>query len=1023
MPTFLDDMRTTMWLLFRVRKKNLFVLILFYLLPIAYVFSQTANLISSPFSKEESGYSPKLAQADPKCEDGYDFVIGPSGDMATLFLDDFRKVARRHYPESEVDRLRFKQLTTYEEFEHYITDKKTIGTASAGFYLSRLNGEMDDQAAEASADLTVSKSSRSLIRRIYVYISDKTAGLDLILDSDFSSGSGLPIQLILSEMKVDVSDSQALPPGVYDYPDDLPSDQSAFDIHIKDIASTNYGAVVGGASSYIGINYLLLGIAEAILLSELKAGDKTLYLGLFGLNRHAYILSTALFSLLESSGVLLIQTAELYFLACFGSMAGYGGPTCSGLNLALPILMVLMSIPSVVALCGLWISYCAVSCKTTIGLFMCFLLPTILGTVASMVVSILGALGWGDEWIVILDILGLVLPPVNLSIFLSSAAAVYQVDINSALANAPRLSLGDLITHRLGLGLPSVLEILLISILSVVIWSPVVNHLLRFGGKSGFPRQAASHRPKKLEEKLAMHAGHGTVNSRARRAEAAAQPPPAPTTPALDSGMEKQSALTSDSAQLLVGTDNSAILGASEGVWPQFMLSATLLSVVYPRPPASGLQDASAPGDGDAPLIDRGFDYAARYEMVRKGEHAALRNLTLNLEQGKIYALVGKNGSGKTTFLNLILGLATTVRFREDVRRKIRRLRVWAKRRPADEVAEATEAPEFLYPAEAPQKLYSEVLAVVLQTDIVFSLFTVREQMELMSRVAFGRVAPDRIAEALEEMGLEDCVSQKISNLSGGQRRRLSIAYALLKVRAGASLLLLDEPSCGIDVKSRVYLAQYLFRQRERMAAEGRPFMVLLTTHLLEEAEELADEMIIFTEGQLNAIGSQVFLKRVYTHGYTILIERAANLRGEFIDVVAENSAVLAQENAGLGLEPPQPAIPPEIPLSIREVGEAQAQVQGLDPDSRVSALVSWIARSRQLEYASREIRVPFEKQEQIPGIITTLRTITPPVSFSIQCPSLNDVFLGSQQASSAEGGNAVSLVSEHAWSVAEVCR
>lgn len=1049
MPTFAEDVKTAMWLLFRIRRKSLVMLLLFYLLPIGYVFTQTGNLIGSPFAEELGGYAAPLVQSGRDCPDCCDLVVAPAGEAAERFVADFFEVASRHYAAEGLAGARVKYLESQAALSRYLTERRTLGSASAGFYLSLRPGGRGGRPAAGLGEGAPAAPSGAAVERVYVYVGEKLEGAPLIPDAGFAGGLGLPIQLILEEMKLDAVRARGAA-GARSGGQDL-------QFQVLDVAEADYGLAVGSAASYTGTNYVLVGIAEITLLGELKAGNKTLYLGLFGLGRRAYALAAALFFLLEASVVLLVQLGELYFLACFGTIAGYGGPVCSGLNPALPALAVAMSVPSVVALCGVWLSFCSVACSTNAQLFLAFLLPVLLGTVGSIVVANLGALGWAEGWVLAVDALGVLLPPVNLFVFTVAAAEAYRLDINSALLGLPRPGLGELVAKRLGLGAPSLLETLLVSLLSAAVYAPLVDLLLRFGSRSGFPRQTARRRPREVEEGIAMEAAPGGLGPAASRGPAASPGRAAspPREPGLDGREGARSALDSDSVRLL-GPQGGAD-AARAGSEPRFLLSSSLLYMVYPRAAASlscaPAGQGGAAGGEPAPeaagetFVELGFGRDPGRLRVEEGQRAALRDLTLNLEQGKIYALVGKNGSGKTTFLNLVLGLAAPPLSREDARRGVRRLRVaWPS-------PSAPGGLEFLYPAEAPHRLYAEALAVVLQSDVVFSLFTVREQMELMSRVVFGRVAPERIAEALADMGLEDCASQRIDRLSGGQRRRLSIAYALLKVQAGAGLLLLDEPSCGIDVKSRVYLARYLFRQRARRAAEGRPFLVLLTTHLLEEAEELADEMVIFRDGRLHAMGSQVFLKLSYAQGYTILVERLRGPEGGAAEEAGEGSGGEADPARRAG--EPRAGAPADIPASVSSLAEAQALVRGLDPDSQVSALVSWIARSRGLSHAAGEIRVPFAEQGRIPEVAALLREVVPRVSFSIQCPSLNDVFLRAQEdsaggaaggaggragraAAGGAGGGAGpgappglpggsldgsrSLV-EHKWSTAQLCR
>lgn len=112
-------------------------------------------------------------------------------------------------------------------------------------------------------------------------------------------------------------------------------------------------------------------------------------------------------------------------------------------------------------------------------------------------------------------------------------------------------------------------------------------------------------------------------------------------------------------------------------------------------------------------------------------------------------------------------------------------------------------------------------------------------------------------------MGLGEQLNQQVDKLSGGQQRRLQIAQSML--RTTPILRIYDEPACGVDIESRKFLWTYLKTKQN--------CLTLLTTHIMEEAEELCDEVVILKEGKLVAHGSLLFVKQNISKGYELVSE------------------------------------------------------------------------------------------------------------------------------------------------------
>jgi ABC-2 type transport system ATP-binding protein len=205
----------------------------------------------------------------------------------------------------------------------------------------------------------------------------------------------------------------------------------------------------------------------------------------------------------------------------------------------------------------------------------------------------------------------------------------------------------------------------------------------------------------------------------------------------------------------------------------------------------------------------------------RFGRTAALVNASFAVRPGELVALLGLNGAGKSTAVNLLLGLlrpdsGCTRVFGMDPCDRKARIRVGA----------------MLQVAKVPETL------------------RVREHVELFSSYY---PAPLQIEETLRRAGAAEFQHKRFGELSGGQRQRTLFALAIC---GDPDLLILDEPTVGLDVESR----RALWGSIRRFVASGRS--VLLTTHYLQEAETLADRIVVLARGRIVAEGTPDFIKR-----------------------------------------------------------------------------------------------------------------------------------------------------------------
>ncbi|TNJ29095.1 ABC transporter [Giardia muris] len=255
--------------------------------------------------------------------------------------------------------------------------------------------------------------------------------------------------------------------------------------------------------------------------------------------------------------------------------------------------------------------------------------------------------------------------------------------------------------------------------------------------------------------------------------------------------------------------------------------------------------------------------------QVRENDRRALDHLSLRLPYNTIVGLLGVNGSGKTTLLKALQGIQkpTTQKYLKD---------------PYKDVAIGKICLLGGYdPTTAQEALYSSRhVSLVFQENILFPSFTMKEQLDFISYLFLydlpGEKRHEIVAECLEKMDLTAQLAQKVETLSGGQKRRLNILMSMLLAEAGfARLLIMDEPTCGVNVEAQFLLWKYLHHLKERARRLDQRFCVIITTHLFEEVEELCEDIVMMKNGRLLAVGSQLFFKTHFGRGYTLSITGA----------------------------------------------------------------------------------------------------------------------------------------------------
>ena len=212
------------------------------------------------------------------------------------------------------------------------------------------------------------------------------------------------------------------------------------------------------------------------------------------------------------------------------------------------------------------------------------------------------------------------------------------------------------------------------------------------------------------------------------------------------------------------------------------------------------------------------FVHVAKTYPSARGEIRALDDVSFDIQQGEFFGLLGPNGAGKTTLISILAGLARATSGSVSVLGH-------------DVVTDYAQA--------------RRRLGVVPQELVFDPFFSVREALRLQSGYFGVRDNDDWIDELLANLGLTDKADANMRQLSGGMKRRVLVAQALVH---RPPVIVLDEPTAGVDVELRQTLWQFV----SRLNKEGHT--VLLTTHYLEEAEALCGRIAMLKQGRVVAL-------------------------------------------------------------------------------------------------------------------------------------------------------------------------
>ncbi|XP_034050372.1 ATP-binding cassette sub-family A member 5 [Thalassophryne amazonica] len=248
----------------------------------------------------------------------------------------------------------------------------------------------------------------------------------------------------------------------------------------------------------------------------------------------------------------------------------------------------------------------------------------------------------------------------------------------------------------------------------------------------------------------------------------------------------------------------------------------------------------------------------------------ALRGLTFDIYEGQITALLGHSGAGKSTLMNILCGICP----------------------PTDgsatiygcPVAELADGPDM-----------KQLVGICPQFNIIFDVLTVEEHLRIFAAIK-GILPADidaEVTKVLKDLDLEKIMTAQAKNLSGGQKRKLSVGIAIL---GDPKILLLDEPTAGMDPCSRHQVWSLLQNRRA-----GK--VTVLTTHYMDEADILADRKAVISQGKLKCVGSSLYLKVKCGVGYHLRMSVSDTCVAEMITSLVKQHVPKAELSQQHGAE------------------------------------------------------------------------------------------------------------------------
>lgn len=251
----------------------------------------------------------------------------------------------------------------------------------------------------------------------------------------------------------------------------------------------------------------------------------------------------------------------------------------------------------------------------------------------------------------------------------------------------------------------------------------------------------------------------------------------------------------------------------------------------------------------------------------------ALSGVNLEIKKGSFFGLLGPNGAGKSTIINILAGLVNKTSGSVKI--------------CGIDIDENSKATKFK-------------IGIVPQELVIDPFFNVRETLEIYAGYFGLKKSQRRTDEIIEALGLKDKALATPRSLSGGMRRRLLVAKALVH---NPEILVLDEPTAGVDVELRTQLWNYV----KKLNSAGTT--IILTTHYLEEAEELCDEIAVINRGKVIACDKKENLMQILSGKELIISLETAPDNLNFLSEIAGISTKLNDNKITISYDPKKVAI------------------------------------------------------------------------------------------------------------------
>lgn len=232
--------------------------------------------------------------------------------------------------------------------------------------------------------------------------------------------------------------------------------------------------------------------------------------------------------------------------------------------------------------------------------------------------------------------------------------------------------------------------------------------------------------------------------------------------------------------------------------------------------------------------------YALKTENLTKqfGTRTVVNNINLSVKKGHIFGFLGKNGAGKSTFINMITGIITP-----------------------------TKGNYYLFEdGESSKDDIKKRIGVLPDYSTFYEDLTALDHLRYFSKLLDVKISNKELIQLLKKVGLEDAITMKTKKFSFGMKKKLGIAQAIVN---NPDLIFLDEPTSGVDANAVLNIHSLI----RSLAEEGKT--IFLTSHNLDEVEKICDEIAIMDKGIIQAQGSMEQLRAMYQPNIQVVVKHS----------------------------------------------------------------------------------------------------------------------------------------------------